>query len=160
MAAGVENPDMRTLLAALLFCLFALASLPASLHAQQTVPDSGRVEDTFHYVPPPAWKSVEIGDYYFRKKDYRGALSRYQEAAKDDPDYALAYLALGRVYEKLGKKRDALAAYRKYLDALPSRKQADEAIVAHKAIRRLEDQLRQEPKRSRAAPAPSSAAEK
>jgi len=144
---------MRTRLTALLFCLFALASLPVSLSAQQTVPDSGRVEDTFHYVPPPAWKSVEIGDYYFRKKDYRGALSRYQEAAKDDPDYALAYLALGRVYEKLGKKRDALAAYRKYLDALPSQKQADEATGAHNAIRRLEQQLRQEPKHRHAAPA-------
>ena len=153
--AGVENLKMRTHLTAFLFGLIALASLPVSLPAQKGVPDTGRVEESFHYVPPPAWKSVEIGDFYFHRKDYRGALSRYQEAAKDEPDYAPAYLALGKVYEKLGKKPEALAAYRKYLDALPSEKQADEATGAHKAIRRLEQDLRKEHERSHAAPSPA-----
>ena len=148
----MENLKMRTLLTVLLFGLIALACLPVLPAAQQTVPDSGRVKESDHYVPPPAWKSVEIGDFYFRRKDYRGALSRYQEAAKDDPDYAPAYLALGKVYEKMGKKPEALAAYHKYLDTLPSQKQADEATDVHKAIRRLDRDLRKEPQHSHAAP--------
>lgn len=149
---------MRHLLAAIFFCAFALASLPVPLYAQRVVPDTGRVPSDYHYVPPPPSKSVEIGDYYFRKKDYPGALSRYKEAAKDDPYYAPAYLGLGKVYEKLGKDREALANYRKYLDALPSQKQADDATDVHKAIRRLDRQLHQEKKQSHAAPKPSSAA--
>ncbi|MEJ2009289.1 MAG: tetratricopeptide repeat protein [Acidobacteriota bacterium] len=149
---------MRHILTALLFCAFALASLPVSLSAQHVVPDTGKVPNNYHYVPPPAWKSVEIGNFYFRRKDYRGALSRYKEAAADDPYYAPAYLGLGKVYEKQGKNREALAAYRKYLDTLPSQKQADDATGVHKAIRRLERQLHREIKQSHGAPQPSSAA--
>ncbi len=155
---GVENLVMRHILTALLFFGFALASPPVPLLAQRVVPDTGRVPNSYHYVPPPPWKSVEIGNYYFRKKDYRGALSRYKEAARDDPYYAPAYLGLGKVYEKMGKSREALADYRKYLNTLPSQKQADDATSVHKAIRRLERQLRQEKKPSQAAQAPSSTA--
>lgn len=157
---GRETFYMRFLLSALLFCSLALASLPASLLAQNEVPDYGELENSSHYVPPSARQSVEIGDFYFHRKDYRGALSRYEEAAKDDPYYAPAYLGLGKVYEKMGKKREALIAYRKYLDALPSQKQADEAKGAHKAIRRLIRELKREHKHSPAPQSASSAAGK
>ena len=148
---------MRFILAALLTCLFVLTCLPVSLGAQGMVPDSGDVQKSFHYVPPSARQSVEIGDFYFHRKDYRGALSRYEEAAKHDPYYAPAYLGLGKVYDKMGKRREALAAYRKYLDTLPSQKQADEATGAHKAIRRLERELRKEQQRPHTEQATSSA---
>ena len=148
---------MRTILTVLLFCSFALASLPGLVLAQNEAPDYGELENPSHYVPPSARQSVEIGDFYFRRKDYRGALSRYEEAAKDDPYYAPAYLGLGKVYEKMGKKREALAAYHKYLNALPSQKQADEAKGAHKAIRRLAKELKREHKHS-STPQPSSSA--
>ncbi len=156
--AWVEDLKMGTILAALLFSAFVLASLPVTLLGQPIVSDSGQTGNSFHYVPPSARQSVEIGNFYFHRKDYRGALSRYKEAARDDPYYAPAYLGLGKVYEKMGEKRKALAAYRKYLDTLPSEKQADEAKGAHKAIRRLERQLRKQQAHPHAAPAPSSAA--
>ncbi|PYV27705.1 MAG: hypothetical protein DMG27_03155 [Acidobacteria bacterium] len=44
------------------------------------------------YVPPSARKSVEVGNYYLRKKKYNAALSRYQEAVETDP-YKPATLA-------------------------------------------------------------------
>ena len=138
----VENRVMRTILMALLFCTLALINLPVRLQAQHAVPDSGEVEDSFHYVPPSARQSVEIGNFYFHRKDYRGALSRYKEAAKDDPYYAPAYLGMGKVFAKMGRKRKALAAYHKYLNTLPSQKQADDATDVHKAIRRLERELK------------------
>ena len=142
---------MRSLMAALLFCLIALSGLPAPLLGQQNVPDTSELEATHHYVPPSAKQSVEIGDFYFRRKKYPGALSRYEEATRDDPYYAEAYLGIGKVYEKMGKDREALDAYNKYLDTLPSKKQADEAIDVQKAIHRLERELNREHKSNRLA---------
>jgi tetratricopeptide (TPR) repeat protein len=94
------------------------------------------------YVPPPAWKSVEVGDYYFKRKRYNAALSRYREAVRVDPYYPPGYLGLGRVYEKIGLKQKALEAYRKYLDTLPSTKEAEDAKKVQRAIANLEHQLR------------------
>lgn len=94
------------------------------------------------YVPQGAAKSVEIGNFYLRKGDYRAALSRFKEAAEADPTYAGAFLGLGKVYEKIGLKQKALDAYRKYLDALPSEKDAEEAKAVHRAMARLEKELK------------------
>ena len=147
---------MRKILAALLLGVVVFISLPIPLPAQHMAQDDGELERSYHYVPPSARESVEIGDFYFRRKDYRGALSRYEEAVKDDPYYAPAYLGLGKVYEKTGKPDKALATYQKYLSILPSQKQADEAKDVHRSIRRLERQLASEHKRQAAAEQPSS----
>ena len=84
---------------------------------------------------------MEIGDFYLKKKKYKAALSRFQEALKTDPHYAPAYRELGRVYEKMGQWQKALDAYRKYLDELPSAKDAREAKDIHKAIARLRQEI-------------------
>jgi tetratricopeptide (TPR) repeat protein len=102
----------------------------------EPAPEVGR------YVPPPAWKSVEVGDFYLKRKSYRAALSRYKEAAKIDPYYAQSYLGMGKVYDRLGLRQKALENYRKFLDLLPSSKEAEEAHDVHQAIARLERQLR------------------
>ena len=93
------------------------------------------------YVPPSAAKSVEIGNFYFRTRKYNAALGRYEEAVTTDPYCAAGYLGLGKTYEKLGLKHKALAAYQKYLDLLPSEKQAEEAKSVRQAIERLEKSL-------------------
>jgi len=98
--------------------------------------------DGLRYYPPGAAKSVEIGKFYLRRGNYRGALSRFEEARDTDPHYAPAYLGLGKVYEKLGLKQKALDAYRRYLDELPSDKDAMEAHGAQNAIARLEKKLK------------------
>jgi tetratricopeptide (TPR) repeat protein len=132
---------MRRFLIGLLLVPVLVAGEAISLRAQSAAPANDRDSNSYHYVPPPASKSVEIGDFYLRRKDYRGAISRYQEAITTDPDYAPAYHQLGKVYDKLGRKREALAMYRKYLKALPSEKQAEEANDVRKAIGRLEREL-------------------
>ncbi len=98
-------------------------------------------DDTPAFVPPGAAKSVEIAHYYYVKKEYRAALSRYMEAVSTHPDYAPGYLGMAKSEEKLGFKKQALESYRKYLDELPSDKDAQNAKDVHKAIRRLESQL-------------------
>jgi tetratricopeptide (TPR) repeat protein len=129
--------------------LFFSLGLAASLAAvEEDVPRTPppraeeEEEETYRYVPAPPWRSVEVGDYYFRRKRYRAALSRYQEAAELDPYYAPAFLGLGRVYEKIGLREKALENYRKHLDLLPSTKDAEEARDVHKAIERLEKKLK------------------
>ena len=93
------------------------------------------------YVSPSAQKSVEIGDFYLRRKKFKAALSRFQEALTTDPHYALAYRELGKVYEGMGFWQKSLNAYRKYLDELPSARDAREAKSIHKAIARLQKDI-------------------
>ncbi len=92
--------------------------------------------------PPPASKSVEIGTFYLKQKKYKAALSRFQEAVQTDPLYAPAYGSkLGKVYVKLGLKKEALRAYKRHLELLPSAREAEKAEDVHKAIARLEREL-------------------
>ncbi len=120
-----------------------LASLifPGALAAARPQSDEAKAAPSNQYVPPGPRRSVEIGDFYFKRKKYAGALSRYKEALQADPHFAPAYLGMGKVYEKLGLKQKALEAYQTYLDELPSKKEADEAKEVHRAIERLEKKL-------------------
>ena len=122
--------------------LAAILSLGQSVLAQppqdKKLPPPRVPAESEPYTPPAVWKSVEIGNFYLKKRDYPGALSRYQEAVKTDPYYPGSYLGLGRVYEKLGFKEKALKAYRKYLDLLPSAKDALQAKDVQEAVARLE----------------------
>ena len=104
-------------------------------------PDIDKTEDVQGYVPPSASKSVEVGDFYLKKGKYKAALSRFQEAVKTDPHYALAYRELGRVYEKMGSWKKSLDSYQRYLDELPSAKDAREAKTVHRAIDRLHQDI-------------------
>ncbi len=123
--------------------LLAVAlSLVAPLTRAQITEKPPEPDVSRPYQPPPAWKSVEIANYYLKRKKYNAALSRYQEAVRTDPYYPDGYLGLGKVYEKIGMRQKALGAYRKYLDLLPSEKQAEQAKGAHQAIARLERELK------------------
>jgi len=138
---------MRFLYSTLSACLIVGSlSLPAICaqevkHAPAPQAEPEAEEDVKPLVTPPAWKSVEVGNFYLRRKKYRAALSRFQEAAKTDPYNPQACLGMGRVYDRLGLKQKALESYRKYLDLLPSAKDAEEAKEVQKAVTRLEEKL-------------------
>lgn len=141
------------------WALLLVFAVLVGLSAPGALAQEGRVwrdpePDVEPYVPQPAWKSVEVGDYYLKRKKYRAALSRYKEAVQVDPYYAPAYLGLGKVYDKIGLKQKALDGYRKYLDLLPSTKQAEEAKDVHKAIARLERKLKKSKSTPGAQPSP------
>lgn len=129
------------LLTLALFLITRLAPAQERPQQEQRPTAEPQEEKPQPYVPPSAAKSVEIADFYFRTKKYQAALGRYQEAVTTDPYYANGYLGLGKTYEKLGLKQKALIAYQKYLDLLPSQKQAEEAKNVHRAIERLEKAL-------------------
>lgn len=131
-----------------LFALILAAAAPAPLSAQSERPPAPASDLPFKASSPSAPKSVEIGDYYFRKRDYPGAISRYREAMKTDPNYAPAYLGEAKCYDRTGLDKLALADYKKYLDLLPSTKEAEKAHAVHAAIDRLELRLAQQTRTS------------
>ena len=78
----------------------------------------------YAFNPLQATKEVEIGNYYFKKKNYRAAAKRFGEAAKWNPTLADAFLRLGQTDEKLKDKAAAQQAYAKYLELEPDAKNA------------------------------------
>ena len=89
----------------------------------------------FHaYDPHKAAKNVEVGDFYFKRGNYKAAESRYAEALDWKPNDAIATFRLAQSEEKLGKKNDALKNYQAYLKILPS---GEFAADAKSGIERL-----------------------
>jgi Flp pilus assembly protein TadD len=82
----------------------------------------------FHaWDPHKAAKDVEVGDYYFKRKNYRGAESRYREALFYKENDAIATLRLAECLEKLDNMDEAAEQYSAYLKIMPHGPQSDEA---------------------------------
>jgi tetratricopeptide (TPR) repeat protein len=62
-----------------------------------------------------------LGYAYEEKKDYEKALEAYQKILEMGDHFQMAepYLEIGRCYEKLGKKKEALENYKAFLKASP-----------------------------------------
>lgn len=97
----------------------------------------------FHpYDPHKADKNVEIGDFYFKRSNYRAAESRYAEALDYMPNHAVATYKLAEAQEKLGKAALARANYEKYLKILPRGELAGQAKAA---LARLDARAKESP---------------
>lgn len=89
----------------------------------------------FHpWDPHKAAKDIEVGDFYFKRKNYRAAEDRYREALYYKDNDALATFRLAVCLEKLERPEDARTEYESYLKILPHGPQAEDA---KKAIDRL-----------------------
>jgi tetratricopeptide (TPR) repeat protein len=128
-------------LALLSIVLFLAGGLIVGAQKEQAQPAADKADPLRRYVSPSAAKSVEVGDFYLRKKKFNAALSRFQEALQTDAHYAPAYRELGKVYEEMGFWQKSLDAYKKYLDELPSAKDAREAKRIHRAIAQLQKEI-------------------
>lgn len=95
----------------------------------------GGVSEFHTWDPHQAAKSIEVGDFYFKRKNYRAAEERYREALHYKDDDAIATFKLAVSLEKLGITDDAIAEYQSYLKILPHGPEADQA---QKAIDRLQ----------------------
>jgi tetratricopeptide (TPR) repeat protein len=95
---------------------------------------NGGITQLHSWDPHKAAKSVEVGDFYFKRKNYRAAEDRYREALRYKDNDAIATIRLAVCLEKLGILDDARAEYESYLRIMPHGPQAAEA---QKAIDRL-----------------------
>lgn len=84
--------------------------------------------------PHRAAKDIEVGDYYFKRKNYKAAEDRYREALYYKDNDAVATYQLALCLEKLGRPDEARQEYESYLQILPH---GPEAESSQKAIERL-----------------------
>jgi tetratricopeptide (TPR) repeat protein len=80
---------------------------------------------TYSFNPLEAEKDVKVGAYYFKKGNYKAAMSRFREATLWNPTSSEAFLRLGETQEKLKDKKAAREAYEKFIALAPDDKQAD-----------------------------------
>ncbi len=99
--------------------------------------DGGGTTEFHPWDPHKAAKDVEVGDYYFKRKNYLGAESRYREALLYKNNDADATYKLAVCLEKMQRSDEAVSEYEAYLKILPS---GPEAANAKKAIERLKAQ--------------------
>ena|SRR5437868_1528159 len=92
------------------------------------------VQEFRAWDPHKAAKDVEVGDFYFKRKNYRAALERYKDALVYKPNDAIANFRLAECQEKVGKTDDAVTHYQEYLKILPHGPFSEDA---QKSIERL-----------------------
>jgi tetratricopeptide (TPR) repeat protein len=95
---------------------------------------SAEVSEFHTFDPHRAAKDIEVGDFYFKKKNYGAALERYREALFYKPNDALANFRMAQAFEKLARLDEAVEHYQEYLKVLPNGPQAEEA---KKAVEKL-----------------------
>lgn len=96
--------------------------------------DSSGTGEFKPWNPHKAMKDVEVGDYYFKRKNYKAAISRYREALEYKPKDALATFKLAQALENAGQAKEAAQNYRAYLLILPRGPSAEDS---KKALARL-----------------------
>jgi tetratricopeptide (TPR) repeat protein len=90
-------------------------------------PDTSDVKEFHPWNPMKAMKDVEVGDFYFKRKNYHAALDRYKEALYYKDNDAVATFRLAVCQEKLGDPAEARKHYEQYLKILPEGPFAKEA---------------------------------
>jgi tetratricopeptide (TPR) repeat protein len=109
---------------------------PNSASAMEVLDDkpSDGVQEFRPWNPLKALKDVEVGDFYFKRKNYRAALDRYKEALYYKENDAVATFRVAQCQEKLGATAEARTNYEAYLRILP---EGPFAVDAQKALDRL-----------------------
>lgn len=102
-------------------------------HSADVLRDEG-LAGTHPWDPHRAGKDIEVGDFYFKKKNYKAAEDRYREALFYKDNDAIATYRLAICLEKLDRPDEAIDAFESYLQILPHGPQAADA---KKAIDRL-----------------------
>jgi tetratricopeptide (TPR) repeat protein len=92
------------------------------------------VQEMHAWDPHKAAKDVEVGDFYYKRKNYRAALERYKEALIYKPNDALATYRLAECQDRTGDGSEAVTHYQDYLKILPH---GPFAADAQKALERL-----------------------
>jgi tetratricopeptide (TPR) repeat protein len=97
-------------------------------------PDNSGVQEFHPWNPMKALKDIEVGDYYFKRRNYKAALDRYKEALYYKDNDAIATFRLAVCQEKIGDKAEARKYYEQYLKILP---EGPFAKDAHASLDRL-----------------------
>lgn len=118
----------------------------AKEHPHSTIPEneggdnsSADVQEFHPFDPHRAAKDIEVGDFYFKKKNYGAALERYREALFYKPNDALANFRMAQAFDKLARVDEAIEHYEEYLKILPTGPQAEEAKKALEKLKAISE---------------------
>src|SRR5581483_8049937 len=106
----------------------------SSLAVSEAEADATDVSEFHPFNPQKAAKDVEVGDFYFKRKNYRAALARYQDALLWKNNHAEANFRMAQCLEKLDNPDEAAVHYQEYLKILPHGPLSGEA---RKALEKL-----------------------
>ncbi|MGH9504104.1 MAG: hypothetical protein ACRD20_14730 [Terriglobales bacterium] len=95
---------------------------------------AGDVQEFHPFDPHRALKDIEVGDFYFKRRNYTAALDRYREALFYKPNDAVANFCMAQALDKMARLDEAAEHYREYLKILPNGPQAE---AAKKALEKL-----------------------
>jgi tetratricopeptide (TPR) repeat protein len=77
------------------------------------------VHELHPFNPHRAAKDIEVGGYYYKRKNYKAALARYQDALAFKENDAVANFQMALCYEKLDQPDEAITHFKEYLRILP-----------------------------------------
>jgi tetratricopeptide (TPR) repeat protein len=89
---------------------------PAAQPGEPPEEDAGMIPKEYAFNPLQATKEIKVGNYYFKKGNFRAAAMRFEEATKWNPGDAEAWLRLGDAREKLKDKKGARESWKKYVE--------------------------------------------
>ncbi len=91
---------------------------------------SDDVQELQHYDPHAAEKDIEVGEYYLKSGNLKGALARFRSALYNKPNDAVATFRLAQALEKAGQLTEARGNYERYLQILPKGEFATQSTAA------------------------------
>lgn len=88
--------------------------------------DKAKIQEKYSFNPLKSKNQLPIGEFYFKKGDFKAAAARFSEATKWNDGNAEAWLRLGDAEEKMKDSKAAQGAWTKYLELAPDAKNAAE----------------------------------
>jgi tetratricopeptide (TPR) repeat protein len=117
---------LRLFLSCLAIAVILAAQEPQKAEQAPPEEDESLAAKEYGFNPLQAAKELKIGNFYFKKKSWKAAAARFEEAVKWDPGMAEAWLRLGEAQEKMNNMKAAREAWAKYLEIAPDAKNAPE----------------------------------
>jgi len=77
--------------------------------------DKAAIPKQYSFNPLQSKKEVSVGEFYFKKGDYRAAAGRFTEATRWNDGNANAWLRLGDAEEKMNDSKATREAWEKFL---------------------------------------------
>jgi tetratricopeptide (TPR) repeat protein len=84
--------------------------------------DKAKIPKEYSFNPVQSKKEVTVGEFYFKKRDFKAAAGRFREATKWNDGNAEAWLRLGDSEDKLKDFKAAREAWEKFLQLAPDGK--------------------------------------
>ena len=78
--------------------------------------------EIFERNPAKAREFVEVGDFYYKRKNVKAAEARYRDAVRYDPQWHESYDKLIKLLEKEGLVDEAIGVCHEFIDANPESK--------------------------------------